>query len=41
MQSAFWALCYDYYHGFDQFRNDYQQKFGKEAYVGPVVRFRW
>jgi hypothetical protein len=40
-KSAFWALCYDYYHGFDDFRDEYKAKFGKDAFVSSVVRFRW
>ncbi|CAH0018141.1 unnamed protein product [Clonostachys rhizophaga] len=40
-KSAFWALCYDYYHGFDVFRDDYKAKFGKDAFASSVVRFRW
>ncbi|KAK4141694.1 uncharacterized protein C8A04DRAFT_30681 [Dichotomopilus funicola] len=40
-KSAFWALCYDYYHGFDDFRAEYRAKFGKDAFVSSVVRFRW
>ncbi|KAG7415590.1 hypothetical protein Forpe1208_v006759 [Fusarium oxysporum f. sp. rapae] len=39
--SAFWSLCYDYYHGFDNFRNGYRAKFGKNTFVSSVVRFRW
>ncbi|KAI8628594.1 putative amidase [Xylariaceae sp. FL1651] len=40
-KSAFRALCYDYYHGFDQFRDKYKAKFGKEPFVSSVVGFRW
>ncbi|VUC36601.1 unnamed protein product [Clonostachys rosea] len=40
-KSAFWALCYDYYHGFDDFRDEYKAKFGKDAFASSVVRFRW
>ncbi|CZR37382.1 uncharacterized protein FPRO_02358 [Fusarium proliferatum ET1] len=25
-KSAFWSLCYDYYHGFDSFRDEYSAK---------------
>ncbi|KLP03653.1 related to D-mandelate dehydrogenase [Fusarium fujikuroi] len=39
--SAFWSLCYDYYHGFDSFRDEYSAKFGKKPFVSSVVRFRW
>ncbi|KAI1740718.1 putative amidase [Xylaria scruposa] len=40
-KSAFHALCYDYYHGSDKFRNEYKAKFGKDAFVSSVVGFRW
>ncbi|KAF5255207.1 hypothetical protein FANTH_133 [Fusarium anthophilum] len=40
-KSAFWSLCYDYYHGFDSFRDEYSAKFGKNPFVSSVVRFRW
>ncbi|KAG4252847.1 hypothetical protein FPRO03_08296 [Fusarium proliferatum] len=40
-KSAFWSLCYDYYHGFDSFRDEYSAKFGKKPFVSSVVRFRW
>ncbi|KAF9765336.1 hypothetical protein IL306_002424 [Fusarium sp. DS 682] len=41
LQSAFWSLCYDYYHGFDDFRDEYRAKYGKNPFVSSVVRFRW
>jgi hypothetical protein len=40
-QSAFWSMCHGYYHGFEQFRMDYREHFGKDAYEGAVVHFRW
>ncbi|KAG5755894.1 hypothetical protein H9Q70_001490 [Fusarium xylarioides] len=40
-KSAFWSLCYDYYHGFDSFRDEYSAKFCKKPFVSSVVRFRW
>ncbi|KAF5583813.1 amidase signature domain-containing protein [Fusarium pseudoanthophilum] len=40
-KSAFWSLCYDYYHRFDSFRDEYSAKFGKKPFVSSVVRFRW
>ncbi|KAH8759977.1 amidase signature domain-containing protein [Diaporthe sp. PMI_573] len=40
-KSAFWPMCYYYYHGFDEFRDRYKEKMGKEPYEGPVVEFRW
>ncbi|THZ54669.1 amidase signature enzyme, partial [Aureobasidium pullulans] len=39
--SAVWPMYYDTYHTFDDFRNDYKEKFGKEAYAGPYMRRRW
>ncbi|RBA17365.1 hypothetical protein FPRO05_02089 [Fusarium proliferatum] len=35
-KSAFWSLCYDYYHGFDSFRDEYSAKFGKKPFVSSV-----
>jgi hypothetical protein len=32
-------MCYYYYHGFDEFRDRYKEKMGKEPYEGPVVEF--
>ncbi|KAI1109788.1 putative amidase [Nemania sp. NC0429] len=40
-QSAFWAMCRDYYQGFNEFRSKYKATYGKQPYVGPVVRYRW
>lgn len=40
-QSAYYPFFYDGYHEYDQFRDDYRQRFGKEPYVGPYMRFRW
>ncbi|KAJ5160568.1 uncharacterized protein N7482_007572 [Penicillium canariense] len=40
-KSAFWSMCHDYYHGFDDFRARYSEKYGKPPYEGPVVNFRW
>ncbi|KAK2603985.1 MutS protein msh4 [Conoideocrella luteorostrata] len=40
-RSAFWALCYDYYHGFDNFRDEYKAKTGKDVFASSVVRLRW
>ncbi|KAF2645931.1 amidase signature enzyme [Massarina eburnea CBS 473.64] len=39
--SAFWPLYYDSYHNYDQFRADYREKFGKEAYVSPSQAWKW
>lgn len=40
-KSAFWAMCHDYYHNFDDFRDKYRAKYEKDPYEGPVVNFRW
>ncbi|KAF5530149.1 amidase signature domain-containing protein [Fusarium mexicanum] len=40
-KSAFWSLCYDYYHGFEKFRDEYRVRFGKNPFVSSVVQFRW
>jgi len=34
-------MCHDHYHGFEQFRRDYGEHFGKDAYEGAVVHFSW
>lgn len=34
-------MYYDTHHTFDDFRQDYLAKFGKEAFVGPYMRKRW
>ncbi|KAK0127335.1 hypothetical protein ONS96_006883 [Cadophora gregata f. sp. sojae] len=34
-------MYYDTYHTFDNFRQDYAAKSGKEAFVGPYMRKRW
>ncbi|KAJ6180918.1 hypothetical protein N7519_011379 [Penicillium mononematosum] len=40
-KSAFWSMCYDYYHGFDDFRSIYSSKYGKLPFEGPVLHYRW
>ncbi|KAI1084627.1 putative amidase [Whalleya microplaca] len=40
-KSAFWPMCRDYYQGFDDYRAKYKAKYEREAYVGPVTRYRW
>ncbi|KAJ5738240.1 hypothetical protein N7493_001395 [Penicillium malachiteum] len=34
-------MCYDYYHGFDDFRAEYESKYGKRPFEGPVLNYRW
>lgn len=41
IKSAFWSMCRDYNKGFAKYRNDYQKRFGKKAYEGAIVQFRW
>ncbi|KAJ4198708.1 hypothetical protein NW767_008698 [Fusarium falciforme] len=33
--SGFWLMYYDNYHTFDDFRQGYEQKFGKPVFVSP------
>ncbi|KAG8667923.1 hypothetical protein FPOAC2_13127 [Fusarium poae] len=40
-QAPFRSWCYDYYHTFDEFRDEYQQKFHKEPFVEATPRFLW
>ncbi|KAJ5726505.1 uncharacterized protein N7483_007862 [Penicillium malachiteum] len=40
-KSAFWSMCYDYYHGFDDFRSEYESKYGKRPFERPVLNYRW
>jgi hypothetical protein len=35
------SFFYDDYHNFDQFRQDYLDKFGRTPYVSPPVRWQW
>jgi hypothetical protein len=35
------SFFYEDYHNFDEFREEYRQEFGKEAYVSPPVRRQW
>lgn len=34
-------MYYDNYHPFDDFREGYREKFGKEVYVSPSQRWKW
>lgn len=40
-QAPFWSLCHDYYHKYDQFRADYDDAVGREAFVEASPRYRW
>ncbi|KAF4949553.1 hypothetical protein FGADI_8851 [Fusarium gaditjirri] len=42
MQKApFRSWCYDYYHSFDNFRDEYKQKFGKKPFIEATPQFFW
>ncbi|KAM5509018.1 glutamyl-tRNA(Gln) amidotransferase [Fusarium oxysporum f. sp. phaseoli] len=42
MQKApFLSWCYDYYHSFDTFRDEYKQKFDKKPFVEATPQFFW
>ena len=40
-QGPFLMFCDDFYQQYDQFRNDYHSKFGKEPDTEPTVQYRW
>ncbi|KAL7785266.1 amidase signature domain-containing protein [Trichoderma ceciliae] len=40
-QAPFSSFCSDFYHGYEDFRNSYKNKFGREPYVEATPRFRW
>jgi len=35
------SFFYEDYHNFNQFRTDYKEKYSKEAYISPPVRWQW
>lgn len=35
------SFFYVDYHNFDPFREDYKQKYGRDAYISPPVRWQW
>ncbi|KAF3030402.1 MutS protein msh4 [Penicillium rubens] len=39
--SAFWSMCYDYYHGLNDFRSKYSSKYENLPFEGPVLHYRW
>ncbi|KAH7144898.1 hypothetical protein DER46DRAFT_639760 [Fusarium sp. MPI-SDFR-AT-0072] len=42
MQKApFRSWCYDYYHSFDTFRDEYKQKFDKKPFIEATPQFFW
>ncbi|KAH8905886.1 amidase signature enzyme [Coniochaeta sp. PMI_546] len=40
-KTAYYPFYYDGYNEFSQFRKDHEDKFGKPAYVGPYMRWKW
>lgn len=40
-KSAFWSLCYDYYHVYHNFRDQYREKFKRDPFVEASPRYRW
>ncbi|KAM0231732.1 hypothetical protein ACHAPO_008312 [Fusarium lateritium] len=40
-QAPFRSWCYDYYHAFDEFRDEYKEKFHKEPFVETTPQFFW
>ncbi|CAF3641369.1 unnamed protein product [Fusarium graminearum] len=40
-QAPFRSWCYDYYHSFDDFRDEYQRKFHKEPFIETAPQFFW
>ncbi|KAL7941820.1 hypothetical protein V8C42DRAFT_355247 [Trichoderma barbatum] len=40
-KAPFSSFCSDFYHEYQDFRNDYKTKFGREPYVEATPRFYW
>ncbi|KAL7933921.1 amidase signature domain-containing protein [Trichoderma chlorosporum] len=40
-EALFSSFCYDFYHEYQGFRNDYKTQFDREPYVEATPRFRW
>jgi hypothetical protein len=40
-KAPFRSWCYDYIHGFDDFRNDYRQKFHKKPFFEQTPETLW
>jgi hypothetical protein len=40
-KAPFRSWCYDYYHNFDEFRDEYQKTFHKEPFVEATPQFFW
>ncbi|KAM5378228.1 hypothetical protein ACJA88_005962 [Fusarium oxysporum] len=41
INAPFLSWCYDYYHSFDTFRDEYKQKFDKKPFVEATPQFFW
>ncbi|WKT48529.1 Amidase signature domain [Fusarium oxysporum f. sp. vasinfectum] len=41
VNAPFLSWCYDYYHSFDNFRDEYKQKFDKKPFVEATPQFFW
>ncbi|KLO88034.1 Uncharacterized protein LW93_5202 [Fusarium fujikuroi] len=40
-KAPFRSWCYDYYHSFDAFRDEYKQKFDKKPFIEATPQFFW
>ncbi|KAG4262020.1 hypothetical protein FPRO03_10893 [Fusarium proliferatum] len=40
-KAPFRSWCYDYYHSFDTFRDEYKQKFDKKPFIEATPQFFW
>ncbi|KAF5644540.1 D-mandelate dehydrogenase [Fusarium sp. NRRL 52700] len=40
-KAPFRSWCYDYYHSFDSFRDEYKQKFDKKPFIEATPQFFW
>ncbi|KAJ4154988.1 hypothetical protein LMH87_000258 [Akanthomyces muscarius] len=40
-KTAYYPFYYDGFQEYSEFRQEYEQKFGKPAYVGPYMRWKW
>ncbi|PNP79587.1 hypothetical protein FNYG_07203 [Fusarium nygamai] len=40
-KAPFRSWCYDYYHSFDTFREEYKQKFDKKPFIEATPQFFW
>ncbi|KAM0264229.1 hypothetical protein ACHAQJ_000716 [Trichoderma viride] len=40
-EAPFSSFCADFYHQYEEFRQSYKRKFGREPYIETTPRFRW